>query len=167
MRGLNQFISESIFDADFDALDNELNKDWLEKNNRGSIKKVTYSPNCIEGEGHLIFKNITPINLHIAKWKGTITFIDCTLNQLEGLFVDGSVVDKLTINGAKGLTTLMNLPGEIKELELLDCPDLRDLTNNVKKVKKVTVMAVGKKRVKLSKLQAAFPNTKTFSGYRE
>ena len=54
MRGLNQFISESIFDADFDALDNELNKDWLEKNNRGSIKKVTYSPNGIEGEGHLI-----------------------------------------------------------------------------------------------------------------
>ena len=166
MRGLNQFISESIFDADFDALDNELNKDWLENNNRGSIKKVTYSPNGIEGEGHLIFKNITPINLHIAKWKGTITFIDCTLNQLEGLFADGSKVDKLTINGAKGLTTLMNLPGEIKELELLDCPDLRDLTNTTK-VNKVTVMAVGKKRVKLSKLQAAFPKTKNFSGYRE
>lgn len=166
MRGLNQFISESIFDADFDALDNELNKDWLEKNNRGSIKKVTYSPDGIEGEGHLIFKNITPINLHIAKWKGTITLIDCTLNQLEGLFADGAKVDKLTINGAKGLTTLANLPDELKELELLDCPDLRDLTNTTK-VNKVTVMAVGKKRVKLSKLQAAFPKTKTFSGYRE
>ena len=165
MRGLNQFISESIFDADFDALDNELNKDWLEKNNRGSIKKVTYSPNGIEGEGHLIFKNITPINLHIAKWKGTITLIDCTLNQLEGLFAEKSKVDKLTINGAEGLTTLANLPGELKELERLDCPDLRDLTYH--EVNKVTVMAVGKKRVKLSKLQAAFPKTKTFSGYRE
>ena len=160
-------VFEGIFDADEDSLDNEIIADWIKNNNAGRIRKINVSSDGVEGEGSIILRNIKDvIELNILSWKGSITFIDCdNLTSLEGIFADGAKVESFTINGAKNLTSLEGLPEEIDSLELYDLPILKDFSNHVRKVGRVEVMKVGKKRVKLSKLQQAFPSATEFAGY--
>lgn len=78
--------------------------------------------------------------------KGNVYIMDCDLENIKGLFCDGSVIEgSFTIQNCKNLNTLEGSPSEVATFTIMECPKIKSLANGPVVLRNLYAIKNGKK----------------------